>query len=878
MAETFRDVPEFFEVENGESISVRTESLAAFRDLGPPDLCHVTKINSAAKSSSTRDLGSYHNVLGVDASSSASLAAYINSLTYAVDDPQGWFGKSAGWRISSGTYCCYNTFSHLDVRVEVKIPGGVESYAVTPRGERLETTPQIWQQCHVSTMLRAILYTGDEGYRLHALRRVYPITSLAMEQKFLESCQALFWQAWQLGSSSKVQMTSTIHNYLNDGLIKYFGDNGRYAVAAKFYESLYPRDPEVGALLAKCYFGANLEVKGVRLLHEALEKAPSSYPLLHAQVDFLENKKQYNPAIQLAKFAVKNAPSEFLAWAKLTKVYIEADRYELALLTLNSCPMFTFTDKDYPRMPQPARIHLPSKADLNNLMDLSDYENKTNDPSESYLLRLPAPGLRGTFAKAYEFLCILVKKVGWDELLRLRSSVFVMEDEYRQQKARDESVHSPPINTTVNPIHDVPESSSTKPDSRDQPLAVTTEADHSLPSSEGKSSIVSESAIAGMENLHIGASTTSLSQEPKDSQTTGNTESYKVDNTQEKHDGKPLSSTSSDSVNDDVFQDVDMSSLPGTQTEFSTHPVDDDIQSLQSVSLEDTVTATHQQPTKTETQMGPGSEVWSEPSQSPPRNNQEASPTVQDNVAADTLSTPSAAQTDRKSPSAEEEEEGGEPAKIVVLPTESHPGAEEQPDQAQEKLSEKQLPQAIATAHREPPGLVEHKRLCERWLDNLFMVLYEDLRAYIDCMSEIYRSQSNPHASFRHTAAEWEALGDLAWRLLYKNEAKEAYIHSVQQRFSPRSWHQLLVIYTEEGNLQMALNAVVQLAIYQERWYNEMVYPSSLASNVVKLVQEHGLSKIQNVLISMNLAAPLQKLVTRYFAFVQAFQIEGYDW
>ncbi|KAJ1961969.1 bud site selection protein [Dispira parvispora] len=875
MAETFRDVPEFFEVENGESISVRTESLAAFRDLGPPDLCHVTKINSAAKSSSTRDLGSYHNVLGVDASSSASLAAYINSLTYAVDDPQGWFGKSAGWRISSGTYCCYNTFSHLDVRVEVKIPGGVESYAVTPRGERLETTPQIWQQCHVSAMLRAILYTEEEGYRLHALRRVYPITSLAMEQKFLESCQALFWQAWQLGSSSKVQMTTTIHNYLNDGLIKYFGDNGRYEVAAKFYESLYPRDPEVGALLAKCYFGANLEVKGVRLLHEALEKSPSSYPLLHAQVDFLENKKKFNPAIQLAKFAVKNAPSEFLAWAKLTKVYVEADRYELALLTLNSCPMFTFTDKDYPRMPQPARIHLPSKADLSNLMDLSDYENKTNDPSESYLLRLPAPGLRGTFAKAYEFLCILVKKVGWDELLRLRSSVFVMEDEYRQQKAREESIHSPPISTTVDATHSVPETVSAQPDSHDQPRAVATEAGHTRTSSEGKPATLSESAIAGMENLHIGNSTPSPSQEPEVPQANGNTESSKVEDTQEKHHTGRHSSASSDSANDDVFQDVDMSGVPSAQVECASSPVDDDIQSLQSVNLEDSVTNAQQQPAKTETELGPGSEVWSESSLSPPRNNQEPSTTVRDVVDADTVKTPLAALTDKKSPSVEEVEE--ETTKVVVLPTDSHTG--EQSDQAQEKsISEKQPPQATATTHREPPGLVDHKRLCERWLDNLFMVLYEDLRAYIDCMSEIYRSQTNPHASFRHTAAEWEALGDLAWRLLYKSEAKEAYIHSVQQRFSPRSWYQLLAIYTEEGNLQMALNAVVQLAIYQERWYNEMVYPSPLASNVVKLVQEHGLSKIQNVLISMNLASPLQKLVTRYFAFVQAFQIEGYDW
>lgn len=59
--DTFRDVPEFFEVELGESLIARTEILgmlsrpvfidilshglcsATFRELGPPDLCHTVK-------------------------------------------------------------------------------------------------------------------------------------------------------------------------------------------------------------------------------------------------------------------------------------------------------------------------------------------------------------------------------------------------------------------------------------------------------------------------------------------------------------------------------------------------------------------------------------------------------------------------------------------------------------------------------------------------------------------------------------------------------------------------------------------------------------------------------------------------------------------
>lgn len=81
-------------------------------------------------------LGSFHFVSGVDASSSASLAAYINSLTYAIEDVSAWFSKGPVWKVRHGCYCCFNAFSRVDMRVDVKIPGGVHAYVVDLRGER----------------------------------------------------------------------------------------------------------------------------------------------------------------------------------------------------------------------------------------------------------------------------------------------------------------------------------------------------------------------------------------------------------------------------------------------------------------------------------------------------------------------------------------------------------------------------------------------------------------------------------------------------------------------------------------------------------------------------------------------------------------------
>ena len=40
------------------------------------------------------------------------------------------------WKVRNGCYCCFNAFSRVDVRVDVKIPGGVHTYVVDLRGER----------------------------------------------------------------------------------------------------------------------------------------------------------------------------------------------------------------------------------------------------------------------------------------------------------------------------------------------------------------------------------------------------------------------------------------------------------------------------------------------------------------------------------------------------------------------------------------------------------------------------------------------------------------------------------------------------------------------------------------------------------------------
>jgi hypothetical protein len=135
----------------------------------------------------------------------------------------------------------------------------------------------------------------------------------------------------------------------------------------------------------------------------------------------------------------------------MAECYIDLQQYDDALLTLNTCPMFTYNEKDLHRMPTPAKTHLPIKQFLvdSNILEPPNEQGLLPEdlPDESQtdavLLRLPGASLKGTFKQAYRILAQLVACVGWDELLKARSTVFVMEEEYRMQQQNQSSAQTP---------------------------------------------------------------------------------------------------------------------------------------------------------------------------------------------------------------------------------------------------------------------------------------------------------------------------------------------------------------------------------------------------------------------------------------------------
>lgn len=221
-------------------------------------------------------------------------------------------------------------------------------------------------------------------------------------------------------------------NHLTTILLSYFRATGRYESGFALFENLRARDPEVSSLLAKLYLLANEEVKAVELLHDSIKQYPMDYSLLDCQADFCNKKGRPDMAVAVAKRAVIASPSEFATWARLAEVYINSEQWDLALLTLNSCPMFTFQDNDAPRIPEPRKVVQP-------ILPQSICPEVQDDVPEGEtvpdgLRRLHGAALRGTFMKAYSLLTGICRRIGWDPLLQIRSQVFVMEEEYRNEK------------------------------------------------------------------------------------------------------------------------------------------------------------------------------------------------------------------------------------------------------------------------------------------------------------------------------------------------------------------------------------------------------------------------------------------------------------
>ncbi|AMD20243.1 HDL501Cp [Eremothecium sinecaudum] len=189
----------------------------------------------------------------------------------------------------------------------------------------------------------------------------------------------------------------------------------------------------------------------------------------------------------------------------------------------------------------------------------------------------------------------------------------------------------------------------------------------------------------------------------------------------------------------------------------------------------------------------------------------------------------------------------------------------------------------------ESSQVLRSKRLCERWLDNLFMVLFTDLKIYAVWQAEQQHFEAQ-NAEFSKTTFEWELLGLCASRLHHDHEAAKAFQNGLSQRFSAQSCRKLLQYYLKEreyvkhkggesgmtsSQIVNALNVqdnkiidvCVKLCCWNHRWYSE--FSMMLLEAISVIVEDMGLTKLQNEVASRyrsSVVTLFQKNVLNFFA------------
>lgn len=307
----------------------------------------------------------------------------------------------------------------------------------------------MWQEAFVCSVLRAIHH---DALRLTGLRRLDPLPTEIIERRFLEAASRLFRQGCGLGSLNPYLNSTNENNFLTQGIYKYFVNGQRPLVAAEFLQEFAQKEPELFSLVAKChllsgrlyhivvFIPLDNEPEGVRILCDELTKHGPTLPsLLITQADFLFGKKRYKDALEIAKAAVRTSPVEFLPWFTLARIHLKLEQYDEALITLNSCPIPIWSESDVPRPVKGAKVWVPKRDNA----PLDSIAASTQD--SAILNGLQAPHLRGVYIEAYNILVELVRILDWDGLLRIRSQIFIMENEFgvdpktNDNKRRDSS-------------------------------------------------------------------------------------------------------------------------------------------------------------------------------------------------------------------------------------------------------------------------------------------------------------------------------------------------------------------------------------------------------------------------------------------------------
>ncbi|SMN20520.1 similar to Saccharomyces cerevisiae YOR299W BUD7 Member of the ChAPs family of proteins [Maudiozyma saulgeensis] len=444
------------------------------------------------------EIGTYFYSLGTDTSDPTSITIFLKKIADLItEEPQVWFGKRKPFQVARVSMSTWNTFRKCDMNIIVHMPGTVQMFILDANDDQINIEPSseeskiIWAETFVSGVVRSMMlmkdnYEDGEVQNLVETLIVNPLTSGeldAVADTFIDLFPMVYEKGELLGSPCDVINTSRTNNYLAETLIEIVKLTHSVDQCREMLEKLMKTYPEVVILLTRVLFASDMEVDAIELICDQLEKIEESESmgsnedsdpsvplqldykseLLCVQAEFLINvKHDYVLAQHVAQSAVSCTPSEFRPWFLLTRAYIRLNDVENALYTLNACPMAISKEKYSLKrvVPFPTKmsLHLPLPVDvvLDGVTSLNPQdiqrEHKTADLA---LVNLASTNLKSTYLLCYKLLTEIVAITGWDDLLKFRAQIFIMENDY-QRVASEETAYSSTNANTAASLNNIP--------------------------------------------------------------------------------------------------------------------------------------------------------------------------------------------------------------------------------------------------------------------------------------------------------------------------------------------------------------------------------------------------------------------------------------
>lgn len=141
---------------------------------------------------------------------------------------------------------------------------------------------------------------------------------------------------------------------------------------------------------------------------------------------------------------------------------------------------------------------------------------------------------------------------------------------------------------------------------------------------------------------------------------------------------------------------------------------------------------------------------------------------------------------------------------------------------------------------------VKNKRMCEKWLDKLFMDLYDDLKISVN---------SFDHNDVKYNGLEWELLGLTLLRTWNWQNAIDCLRTSIMARFDIVSAEKILELYlnnTFPVNIDIILQLLIEKCSYESRFYDICQWFNLKV--LCKLCDSMGVDIIRNRIFSLKIA------------------------